>query len=131
MKKVFEDPSERKHTVDLTNYSGDTFDLVGHELEAVYDNILLVRYVDETEDGELLRNGIALPSSTNKLKAWRVGEVVLAGPDCKFVSVGDRVCFPNDKGIPAQDLTIANVGRVKKSIFLNEDRLFGKCRVAE
>ena len=130
-KKVFDDPSERKHSVDLTNYAGDTFDLRGHELEAVYDDVMLVKYVDETEEGEVQRNGIVLPATTNTLKAWRVGEVILTGDEVKNVKPGDRVCFPNDKGLPAQDLTVAGVGRVKKSVFINESRLFGKCKIVE
>lgn len=131
MKKVFDDPSERKQNIDLTQYSGDTFDLIGHELDTVFDDILLVKFVDELETGELVRNGVVLPNTVNKMKAWRVGEVVLKGDKVTNVDIGDRVCFPNDKGIPAQDLVVTGIGRLKKCIFLNEDRLFGKCKIVE
>jgi co-chaperonin GroES (HSP10) len=53
---------------------------------------------------------------------WRVGKVILAGPNCKTVKEGDYIVFPNDKGIQA-----ANINDLKNIVFLSENRIFGVC----
>ena len=59
--------------------------------------------------------------------AWRLGEVVLAGPKCSLVKTGDVVCFPHDKGIQVGNLEVVGQGKLRNSCFLNEDRIFGIC----
>ena len=48
-----------------------------------------------TSDGQkishLVRNGIILPEEVVDNKAWRVGKVVLAGPNTKQVKTGHSV----------------------------------------
>jgi len=118
----------KRSLIDLDNYQNDTFSLVGYELKTVLDDILLVKYVDISEDGKsVMRNGLLIPINT-MTKAWRIGQVILAGPNVQFTKPGDIVCFPNDRGIPASNLTVAEVGSVKDAIFLNEDRIFGVCK---
>jgi hypothetical protein len=118
-----------KGTVQLDNYtSSENFNLFGYELSSVLDDIILVKYVDCNDQGtEILKNGVWVPINTSTF-TWRIGEVLLAGPNCQLVKVGDHVCFPNDKGIAVGNLEITSHGKVKNSCFLNEDRIFGVCQ---
>lgn len=117
-----------KGTIQLDNYtSSENFNLFGYELTNVLDDIILVKYVDCNDDGtEILKNGVWVPINISTF-TWRIGEVLLAGPNCSLVKKGDHVCFPNDKGIAVGNLEIIDYGRVKNSCFLNEDRIFGVC----
>lgn len=117
-----------KGTIQLDNYVGsENFNLFGYELAHVLDDIILVKYVDCNDEGtEILKDGVWVPINTSTF-TWRIGEVLLAGPNCDLVKVGDHVCFPNDKGIAVGNLEIAEHGKVKNSCFLNEDRIFGVC----
>lgn len=117
-----------KGTIQLDNYTGsENFNLFGYELTSVLDDIILVKYVDCNDEGtEILKNGVWVPINTSTF-TWRIGEVLLAGPNCTLVSKGDHVCFPNDKGIAVGNLEIKDHGKVKNSCFLNEDRIFGVC----
>jgi hypothetical protein len=36
--------------------------------------------------------------------------------------------FPNDKGAPVSNMEIEGYGKIKKGMFLNEQRLFGICK---
>lgn len=120
----------RKTLIDLTAHSKGNFS-IGDDfvLNFVFDDIVLVEYVDEVEDekGEgIMRDGIIIP--TNALtKAWRKAKVVLAGPGVCYCKVGDIVIFPNDKGVAVANIEIGGYGRLVKGMFLNEQRLFGTC----
>ena len=93
----------------------------------IFDDILLIEYVDETQEGEIERNGILIP--TNALnKAWRKGKVILAGPDAKYAKEGDIVIFPNNMGVTISGVEVTGKGKVTKGIFLNEERMFGICK---
>lgn len=118
-----------KGTIQLDNYtSSENFNLFGFELTTVLDDIILVKYVDCNDDGtEILKNGVWVPVNVSTY-TWRIGQVVLAGPKCNLVSVGDTVCFPNDKGIQVGSLEVEGHGKLKNSCFLNEDRIFGICK---
>jgi hypothetical protein len=88
-------------------------------IELLGDVIQLV-YADVASDGKsLVRNGIILPSEVVDNKAWRIGKVLLTGPDVRQVKPGQYVIFPGDKGIKGiQKNGVLNV-------FLNEERIFG------
>ena len=118
-----------KGTIQLDKYtSSENFNLFGFELSNVLDGIILVRFVDCNDQGtEVFRNGVWVPINTSTF-TWRIGEVLLAGPNCKLVKQGDHVCFPSDKGISVGNLVIANHGKIKNSCFLNEQRVFGVCQ---
>ena len=118
-----------KGTIQLDTYSSsENFNLFGYELTNVLDDIILVKYVDCNDDGtEILKNGVWVPINVNTY-AWRLGEVVLAGPRCKLVKQGDVVCFPSDKGIQVGNLEVTGQGKMKNSCFLNEERVFGVCK---
>ncbi len=118
----------QKHLIDLsTNSEGDIGLTDDFELNMIFDDILLVEYVDESENGEIERNGIFIPTNA-VTKAWRKAKVVLAGPKAEYVKEGDIVIFPNNLGVTIANLDV-NGTKVKKGIFLNEDRLFGICKL--
>lgn len=118
----------QKHLIDLsTNSEGDIGLTDDFELNMIFDDILLVEYVDESENGEIERNGIFIPTNA-VTKAWRKAKVVLAGPKAEYVKEGDIVIFPNNLGVTIANLDV-NGTKVKKGIFLNEDRLFGICKI--
>lgn len=119
-------PSTR-NLIDLSSHSEGNFGLEDLELSFIFDDIVLVEYVDLAEDGDgIVRNGIYIP--TNSItKAWRKAKVILTGPDVKYTKVNDIVIFPNNLGITVANIDIKGVGRVKSGIFLNENRIFGIC----
>jgi hypothetical protein len=121
-------PDQVKGTVKLDKYtSSENFNLFGYELTHVLDDILLVKYVDCTDDGsEIWKNGVLVPINVSTF-TWRIGEVILAGNNCKLVKKGDYITFPNDKGIQVGNLIVKDVGRLPNACFLNEDRIFGIC----
>ncbi len=117
-----------KHLIDLSTHSeGDIGLTDDFELSMIFDDILLVEYIDQTETGEVVRNGIYVP--TNAItKAWRKARVILAGPKTKYTKVDDIVIFPNNLGVTVSNVSVTDKGVVTKGIFLNEDRVFGICK---
>jgi hypothetical protein len=117
----------QKSLIDLSELPKNSFNsvLYGYNLKSLLDDILLVRYVDETDDGtSILRNGIVVPINA-ETKAWRIGEIILCGPNSKHVKNGDHICFPNNLGIPIANIEVEGYGTLKKGLFLNEQRIFG------
>jgi len=116
----------KKSLIDLSDPTqGFDSTLMGYSLSTLMEDVILVRYVDENEDGTaLIRNGIAIPLNADT-KAWRISEVLLKGTKTQYVNVGDHVMFPNNLGIPINNIDVDEIGKVKKSIFLNESRIFG------
>jgi hypothetical protein len=93
-----------------------------YEITELLGDTIQIVYRDVSEDGTaLIRNGLFIPQNVAEQKAWRVGEVILAGPGTRQVKKGHFVIFPGDKGLPA----IKKDGRM--SVFLNEERIFGIC----
>ena len=93
------------------------------------DDIVLAQYVDLSNDGRsVIRNGIHIPLSQVK-RTWRLARVVLVGPQCKYTSPGDVVCFPDDKGIKVDNLRVVGYDQsLRDCLFLNEQRFFGICQ---
>ncbi len=120
----------KRSLIDLSAPPSGSFDsaIVGYSLSTLMEDVILVRYKDESEDGKALnRNGILIPLNADT-KAWRIGEVLLVGTKCEYVKQGDYVCFPNNLGVPIANIDVDKVGKVKKGIFLNESRIFGIVR---
>ena len=116
--------------IDLSKHSDGDFGIDDFELTFIFDDILLVRYIDETDEGEVMRNGIVVP--TNAItKAWRKAEVIMTGPNTKYTTKGDIVIFPNNLGVTVANIDVGDVGKIKGGVFLNEDRVFGICRQKE
>lgn len=122
----------QKSLIDLSELPKNSFNsmFVGYNLKKLLDDVMLVKFVDETDDGKsIMRNGIVVPINADT-RAWRIGEVILAGPNVKHASVGDYVCFPNNLGIPVANIDVDGYGTLHKGIFLNEQRIFGICSVS-
>ena len=118
--------------IDLSSHStGESPLIEGYTLDKVYDDIILVKPVDESEDGDaILKGGVFIPKNAAG-QAWRVGLVLLKGPRATSCEVGEYVIFPNDKGITVKNVKVAGVGTVRSGYFLNEERLFGTCSPIE
>jgi hypothetical protein len=117
--------------IDLSQGGKGDFGLDDYQLSFIFDDILLVEYADETSNGdEVVRNGIVVPTNT-MTKAWRKGKVILAGPDTKYAKEGDIVIFPNNLGVTISNVEVTGKGKVKKGIFLNEERMFGICKPSD
>ena len=113
--------------IDLTKHSDGDFGLDNLQLTFIFDDILLVEYIDETEDGDILRNGIVVPTNT-LTKAWRKAKVILAGPNAKYAKKDDIVVFPSNLGVTVSNLDVTGKGKIKSGVFLNEDSVFGICK---
>lgn len=125
---AFDHSAKRSH-IDLDLYQNtDNFSLHGYKLSKVMDDIVLAQYADLAEDGKTIeRNGIYIPLSQVQ-KTWRIARVILAGPNCEYCKPGDIVCFPDDKGIKVDNITV--VGHdlaLRNCLFLSEQRFFGVC----
>ena len=71
--------------------------------------------------------GIYIPLSPVQ-RTWRIARVILAGPGCKYSGVGDIVCFPDDKGVKVDNITVAGYeAPLRNCLFLSEQRFFGVC----
>ena len=116
-----------KSLIDLSRPDRGEFGFEDYELSFIFDDILLIEYVDEDEHGDVLRNGIVVPTNAIN-KAWRQGKVILAGPSAQYAKEGDVVVFPNNMGVTISGVVVTGKGKVKKGIFLNEERMFGICK---
>lgn len=117
--------------IDLSSHTDGDFGLEDLELSFIFDDILLVEYIDMSDDKEgILRNGIYIPTNT-LTKAWRKAKVILVGPEAKYTKVGDIVIFPNNLGITVANMDIKGRGKISNGIFLNENRIFGICSPKE
>ena len=98
----------------------------------LFDDVILIEYCDlhGGEDGSeyILRGGIAVPINQVH-NAWRKGKVILNGPRVQYAKVGDVVVFPNNMGIPITNLEVEGYGKIKNGLFINEQRMFGICKV--
>jgi hypothetical protein len=118
-----------KSLIDLESHSEGVFGLDDYVLSFVFDDIVLVEFVDEVQDA-IKRNGLYVPTNATT-KAWRKGKVVLVGPSAQYCKLGDIVVFPNDKGASVANLQVEGYGKVVKGMFLSEQRLFGICKPIE
>ena len=120
----------KKSLIDLTDSHNNTLDGIidqDYELGFLFDDIILVEFIDEVSDGQgdaVLRGGVYIPTAAVQ-RAWRKGKVILAGPECKYVKKDEIVIFPNNLGVGIGNADISGHGKLKKGIFLNESRLFG------
>jgi co-chaperonin GroES (HSP10) len=116
----------QRHTIDLSSHSDGDFGIEDFKLSFIFDDIVLVEYID-LEGDNIKRNGLYIP--TNALtKAWRKARVILVGPKAQYTKVGDIVLFPNNLGVTVANMDIEGHGLVQKGVFLNESRIFGICK---
>ena len=106
----------KKGMIDLDGNSEGFFGLDDYKLSFIFDDIVLVEFVDEVEDAQgsaVMRNGLYVPTNVNT-KAWRKAKVVLTGPNVAYCKKDDIVIFPNDKGVTVSNMEIEGYGTVKK-----------------
>lgn len=119
----------KRSLIDLTAHSSGDFGLEDYVLSRVMGDVILVEFVDISDDGEsILRNGLYVPVNT-LTNAWRKGKVILTGPEVVFTSVGEIVLFPNNLGVAVANIEVKGHGKIKKGLFLNEARMFGVCEL--
>jgi len=125
-------PVQKSH-IDLSDRSlPSDFGLDDYIFSQLLDDIILIEYadlvLDDVAGDYILRGGIAIP--VNQIhNAWRKGKVILAGPQVRWVKKDDIVVFPNNMGIPISNLEVEEYGKIKNGFFLNEQRIFGICKV--
>lgn len=120
----------RRSLIDLDSQNKGSFGIDDYVLSFLFDDILLVEYVDEVNDAAgdaVMRGGVFIPTNA-LIKAWRKAQVVLIGPSVKYCKKGDIVIFPHDRGVAVSNVEIDGYGKIKKGVFLNEQRLFGICK---
>lgn len=120
-----------RNLIDLSSHSDGNFGIDEYVLSQIYNDIILVEFIDLSEDGDNIKRGSIYVPTNTLTKAWRKARVVLVGTDVKNTQVGDIVMFPNDKGVSVSGMEIAGYGKIKQGMFLNEQRLFGKCTAKE
>ena len=132
MKADIDTIAPTRSLIDLSTHSGGDSPLMdGYTLTSIYDDIILVRPMDESEDGDaILKGGVYVPKNAVS-QAWRVGQVLLAGPSVRNTKVGEYVIFPNDRGLTVKNMKVKDLGVVRIGYFLNEERLFGTCEPPE
>jgi cellobiose-specific phosphotransferase system component IIB len=117
-----------RNLIDLSPNSQGDFGIDDFTLSFIFDDIILVEYIDVSEDGSsITRNGLYIPQNA-MAKAWRKAKVILVGPEVKYTKKDDIVVFPNNLGVTVSNMDIEGYGRIKDGVFLNENRLFGICK---
>lgn len=120
-----------RNLIDLTSHSDGNFGMDDYVLSQIYNDIILVEFIDLSEDGDNIKRGSIYVPTNTLTQAWRKAKVILVGTEVKNTKVGDIVMFPNDKGVSVSGMEVAGYGKIKRGMFLNEQRLFGKCAVKE
>lgn len=122
----------RSH-IDLSDINLPTdFGLDDYVLSKLMDDVMLIEFCD-LESGEdgleyVLRGRIAVPIN-QVYNMWRKGKVILKGPNVRYTDIGEIVLFPANMGIQITNVEVKGYGKVKKGLFLNEQRMFGGCEV--
>jgi hypothetical protein len=116
-----------RNLIDMSSHSDGNFGLDDFVLSQVYGDIILVEFIDLSDDGDHIKRGSIFVPTNSVTKAWRKAKVILAGTDVRNTKPGDIVMFPNDKGITVSGMDIKGYGKIKNGMFLNEQRLFGRC----
>lgn len=127
-------PVQKSH-IDLADGAlPSDFGLDDYKLSKLFDDVILVEYADLVSGEEggdyILRGGIAIPIAQVH-NAWRKGKVILKGPNVRYTDVGDIVVFPNNMGIQISNLEVEDYGKIRNGLFLNEQRMFGICKVKD
>lgn len=116
--------NENRGLIELEQYSNAALP-EDYDITEVLDDIIMGEYADISENGkEIMRNGLYIPEAVADQKAWRVGRVIISGPNVKnknLKKAGTHFIFPGDRGIRSF------VKNGKQLIFINEARLFGVC----
>lgn len=101
--------------------------LGNYVIEKLTFDTIALEFVDINKDGRRMDGGFLY--SEKDIKTWRVGKVLMVGPNVKQVKVGDLVHFPGTKGISTGTISIRMPdGSIYEAIhghFIAEDRIQG------
>ena len=115
---------ENKGLVEIEQYGNAALPEY-YEITEVLDDVIMAEYADIAGNGrEIMRNGLFIPEEVVDQKAWRVGRVIITGPNVRNKTLrtpGATFIFPGDRGLRS----IRQDG--KQILFINEDRIFGVC----
>jgi hypothetical protein len=124
----------QKSFIDLSdNALPSDFGIEDYVMCKLYDDVVLLEFADlHSEDGSqyVERGGILIKASEVQ-NMWRKGRVILKGPRVEQTQIGDIVVFPNNMGIQISNVEVEGHGKVKNGVFLNEQRMFGVCKLKE
>ena len=113
--------------IDLDGIKDHTgFDLDGFTLTKVFDDIVLIDFIDVDENGLIKKDALYVQTSKT-VKTWRKGIIVLKGKKVSQCDLDDIVIFPNDNGVQVSNVNVKGYGIVKRGVFIAESRLFGVC----
>lgn len=88
------------------------------EIDEMMNDLIMAEYVDESETGEVVRDGIYIKTDMTHARAWRTAIVRKVGPKVpEQIKPGIYIRFPSDKGLPS-------IQGKRKYIFLNAERVF-------
>lgn len=95
----------------------DTLPLEGYSIKGTIGDVVVGKYADVDEQGDIKRPGssLFLPDDI-ATQSWRVLEVTIVGPDVKHVEVGDHVIIANSDGLRGVDF------HGNKRVFVSEER---------
>lgn len=115
----------KRNLIDLSAHSTNEFGFDDFIFSRVFGDIILVEYVDMSEDGDSIKRGNIFVPVNTITKAWRRGRVLLVGDEVEYVKEGDVVVFPHSYGVPVSGLPLEDGRKIKHGCFINEARLFG------
>lgn len=84
------------NTEKIVNYN---IDFSKWKIKNLYKDSLWVQLIDEPDADTIVKNGIAIPVSKSK-GLYRLGKVIMCGPDVKYAMVGEFIRFPQGVGAP-------------------------------
>lgn len=87
-------------TEKIVNYD---LDLSKWKIKQLYKDTLWIQLLDEPAADTIMRNGIALPVSQTK-GLFRLGKVIMCGPDTKHAQVGEIIRFSHGVGMPYEQV---------------------------
>jgi hypothetical protein len=126
-------PVQKSH-IDLSDGAlPSDFGIEDYIMCKLYDDVVLLEFADlESEDGaQYVKRGSILIKASETQNMWRKGRVILRGPRVTQTQIGDIVVFPNNMGIPITNLEVEGHGKIKNGVFLNEQRMFGVCKLKD
>ena len=76
-----------RNLIDLSSHSDGDFGMEDYVLSQIYNDIILVEFIDLSEDGDTIKRGsIYIPTNT-LTQAWRKARVILVGTEVKITKL--------------------------------------------
>jgi co-chaperonin GroES (HSP10) len=93
IKKLYKTEKIVNHDLDLSKW----------KIKQLYKDVLWVQLLDEPAADTIVKNGIALPVSQTK-GLFRLGKVIMCGPDTQYAKVGEIIRFSQGVGMPYEKI---------------------------